>query len=183
MIENPGDFLEFGNLMWQTCIAEGITPREFGKLGVMPRPDSINSYIEMMKLGFNAGSANGLEANIQFNFSGENQGSCFLTIKDGSITGQPGNAIQPSLTVNTPFEVWMDIINRQGRRPADVYGAKIYCGRRFGAADANGSTVWVTIGYWRTKKLRRSRTASDFRGDHPRRFRLRFRCKTPRPLK
>lgn len=110
MIENPGDFLEFGNLMWQTCIAEGITPREFGKRGVMPRPDSINSYIEMMKLGFNTVSANGLEAKIQFNFSGENQGSCFIAIKDGSITGQPGNAIQPNLTVNTPFDVWMDII-------------------------------------------------------------------------
>jgi multimeric flavodoxin WrbA/putative sterol carrier protein len=110
MIENPGDFLEFGNLMWQTCIAEGITPREFGKRGVMPRPDSINSYIKMMKLGFNTVSANGLEAKIQFNFSGENQGSCFIAIKDGSITGQPGNAIQPNLTVNTPFDVWMDII-------------------------------------------------------------------------
>jgi len=110
MMENPDDFLEVGNLMWQTCIAEGITPREFGKLGVMPRPDSINSYIEMMKLGFNAGSANGLEANIQFNFSGENQGSCFLTIEDGNINGQPGNTIEPSLTVNTPFEVWMDIL-------------------------------------------------------------------------
>ena len=110
MIENPGVFLEFGNLIWQTCIAEGITPREFGKRGVMPRPDSINLYIELMKIGFNAGSANGLEAKIQFNFSGENQGPCFIAIKDGSITGQPGNAIQPSVTVNTPFEVWMDII-------------------------------------------------------------------------
>ncbi len=110
MVENPAAFLELGNLMWQTCIAEGITPREFGKQGVMPRPDSINSYIEMMKLGFNAGSASGLEAKIQFNFSGENQGSCFLSIADGSINGQQGNSNQPDLTVNTPFEAWMDII-------------------------------------------------------------------------
>ena len=110
MVENPAAFLELGNLMWQTCIAEGITPREFGKQGVMPRPDSINSYIEMMKLGFNAGSANGLEAKIQFNFSGEIRGSCFLLIADGSINGQQGNSNQPDLTVNTPFEAWMDII-------------------------------------------------------------------------
>ncbi len=96
--------------MWQTCIAEGITPREFGKQSVMPRPDSINSFIEMMKLGFNAGSANGLEAKIQFNFSSEIQGSCFLSIADGSINGQQGNSNQPDLSVNTPFEVWMDII-------------------------------------------------------------------------
>jgi putative sterol carrier protein len=110
MVEDPAAFLELGNLMWQTCIAEGITPREFGEKGVMPRPDSINSYIELMKLGFNAGSANGLEAKIQFNFSGEQQGSCFLSITDGSITGRQGTAIQPNLTVNTPFEVWIDIL-------------------------------------------------------------------------
>lgn len=110
MAENPAAFLKLGNLMWQTCIAEGITPREFGKQGVMPRPDSIDSYIEMMKLGFNAGSASGLEAKIQFNFSGENQGSCFLSIADGSINGQHGNSNQPDLTVNAPFEAWMDII-------------------------------------------------------------------------
>ena len=110
MTDDPAAFLEIGNLVWRTCIAEGITPREFGKLGGMPRPDSISTYIEMMKLGFNARQANGLEAKIQFNFRGETQGSCFLTIKDGSISGQPGNAIEPGLTVDTTFEVWMDII-------------------------------------------------------------------------
>jgi hypothetical protein len=44
MVENTDAFLELGNLMWKTCIAEGITPREFGEKGVMPRPDSISSY-------------------------------------------------------------------------------------------------------------------------------------------
>jgi len=39
MVENPAAFLELGNLMWKTCIVEGITPREFGEKGVMPRPD------------------------------------------------------------------------------------------------------------------------------------------------
>ena len=96
--------------MWKTCIAEGITPREFGEKGVMPRPDSISSYIELMKLGFNPGPAGGLKTTIQFNFSGENQGSCFLSIADGSINGQQGSFNQPDLTVNTPFEVWMDIL-------------------------------------------------------------------------
>jgi multimeric flavodoxin WrbA/putative sterol carrier protein len=110
MVEDPATFLEIGNLMWKTCIAEGITPREFGEKGVMPRPDSISSYIELMKLGFNPGPAGGLKTTIQFNFSGENQGSCFLSIVDGSINGQQGSINQPDLTVNTPFEVWMDIL-------------------------------------------------------------------------
>jgi len=110
MVENPAAFLEIGNLMWKTCIAEGITPREFEEKGVMPRPDSISSYIELMKLGFNPGSAGGLKTTIQFNFSGEHQGSCFLSIADGSINGRQGSVNQPDLTVNTPFDVWMDIL-------------------------------------------------------------------------
>ena len=110
MVENTDAFIELGNLMWKTCIAEGITPREFGEMGVMPRPDSISSYIELMKLGFNPGPASGLKTTIQFNFSGENQGSCFLSIADGSINGRQGSVNQPDLTVNTPFDVWMDIL-------------------------------------------------------------------------
>ena len=110
MVEDPATFFKLGNLTWKTCIAEGITPKEFGEKGVMPRPDSISSYIELMKLGFNPGPASGLKTTIQFNFSGENQGSCFLSIADGSINGRQGSVNQPDLTVNTPFEVWMDIL-------------------------------------------------------------------------
>jgi multimeric flavodoxin WrbA len=110
MVDNPAAFLGIGNLMWQTCIAEGITPREFEEKGLMPRPDSISSYIELMKLGFNPGSAGRLKATIQFNFTGENQGSCFLSIADGTIHGRQGSIDEPDLTVNAPFEVWMDIL-------------------------------------------------------------------------
>jgi multimeric flavodoxin WrbA/putative sterol carrier protein len=110
IVDDPATFSQLSNLMWQTCIAEGITPREFGEKGLMPRPDSISSYIELMKLGFNPGSASGLKTTIQFNFSGENQGSCFLSIADGSINGRQGTANQPDLTVNSPFDIWMDIL-------------------------------------------------------------------------
>ena len=113
MVEKPTEFLQMGNLMWKTCIAEGITPRQFGKMGLTPRPDSILSYVELMKLGFNPRAASGLKATMQFNFSGKNQGSCFLSINDGSIQGQQGNINEPDLTVNTPFEVWMDILSKK----------------------------------------------------------------------
>lgn len=29
-----------GNAFWQTCIDEGITPKEFYKRGMVPRPNS-----------------------------------------------------------------------------------------------------------------------------------------------
>ena len=113
MVEDPGIFLNLGNLMWKTCIAEGITPKEFSSKGLIPRPDSIPSYVDLMKLGFNAAAANGLNAKIQFNFSGEIQGSCVLSIIEGAINGHEGTVKQPELAVNTPFDVWMDIITGQ----------------------------------------------------------------------
>ncbi|MGD8293259.1 MAG: flavodoxin family protein, partial [Desulfobacterales bacterium] len=41
MVEDSEAFLKLGDLMWQTCISEGITPKEFGQKGLIPRPDSI----------------------------------------------------------------------------------------------------------------------------------------------
>ena len=110
MVDDPAKFLELGNLTWKTCIAEGITPREFGEKGVMPRPDSIPSYIELMKLGFNTDATNGLNTKIQFNFTGDIQGYCFLEISEGTLKAQQGTVNQPDLTVNSPFDIWMDIL-------------------------------------------------------------------------
>ncbi len=110
MVEDPATFLQLGNLMWRTCIAEGVTPREFGQKGLIPRPDSIDSYIGLMKLGFNPNGADGLHAKIQFNFTGDNQGACFLEIVAGTLNAQPGTVDRPDLTVNSPFDIWMDIL-------------------------------------------------------------------------
>ena len=35
MVEDPAAFMEMGNLMWKTCIAEGVTPKEFAQKGMI----------------------------------------------------------------------------------------------------------------------------------------------------
>ena len=35
--------LKTGNLFWKACIAEGVTPKEFGEKGLALRPDSIET--------------------------------------------------------------------------------------------------------------------------------------------
>jgi len=104
---------EMGNLMWKTCIAEGVTPKEFGAKGLVPRPDSIRSYLAFMQLGFKADAAQQTEARLQFNFSGEVVDACYLSIDKGRIRGEIGTADQADLTVNAPFEVWMDIVTQK----------------------------------------------------------------------
>lgn len=113
MVEDYANFMEIGNLIWKTCIAEGVTPKEFTQKGMVPRPDSIDSYLKVMSLGFNAAAAGDVKATIQFNFSGEQQGACYIAISEGIINCQQGAAAKPDLTVTTPFEVWMDILTRK----------------------------------------------------------------------
>ena len=67
-------------------------------------------YAAMMKMGFNPERAGDVRAVMQFIFSGQVKGECYFTIDRGAfdvITGRAGN---PDLTIETPFEVWVDIL-------------------------------------------------------------------------
>jgi putative sterol carrier protein len=103
-------FAKMGNAFWKTCIREGLTPAEFYQRGSIPRPDSLESFMMIMPGGFNPEKAGDTKAVIQFNFSGEVQGTCYLKIADGTIESKEGPAEKPDLTIESPFEVWMDIM-------------------------------------------------------------------------
>jgi multimeric flavodoxin WrbA len=110
IIPNKETFAIMGNMFWKTCIAEGVTPKEFEEKGIIPRPDSIEAFMLMMPMGFNPQAAGNLKASIQFHFSGEVQGDCHFRIEDGLIEADLGKVEKPDLTIATPFEVWMDIL-------------------------------------------------------------------------
>ena len=99
-----------GNLMWKTCIAEGVTPREFNEKGLAPRPDSIETFLIIMSMGFNPQGAGDTKAVIQFDFSGEVEGSCHFRIENGGMAALPGVGDCPDLVIKTPFNVWLDIM-------------------------------------------------------------------------
>ena len=113
MASNPENFLEMGNLMWKTCIAEGVTPKEFGAKGLVPRADSARSFLALMQLAFKADAAGNTDTRLQFNFSGDIEDACYLSINKGTISGAIGTVDQADLTVNTPFEIWMDIMTKK----------------------------------------------------------------------
>jgi multimeric flavodoxin WrbA len=113
LADDPRKFLQIGNLMWKTCIAEGITPKEFDAKKLIPRPDSIETFMMIMPMGFNPQAAGETKAVLQFNFSGEVEGSCHFRIEGGQIEAIAGPAEKPSLTIDTPFDVWMDIMTRK----------------------------------------------------------------------
>lgn len=47
---------------------------------------------------------------LQFKFSGEVPGSGYFTIEKMTVGAQSGTSDSPDLTIETPFEVWMDIM-------------------------------------------------------------------------
>jgi multimeric flavodoxin WrbA/putative sterol carrier protein len=102
--------LEMANLSWQGCIDSGLTPAQFEKQGRAPRPNSLSTLMTMLKIGFNPLKAAGRQGVLQFNFTGDVRGSCYFKVADGKIEVFKGTSDSPELKVDTPFEVWADII-------------------------------------------------------------------------
>jgi hypothetical protein len=123
-----GDFdthAKMANAFWKTCIQEGVTPREFAEKGMMPRPDSIDTFLMVMSIGFNPQSAAGTTAVLQFNFTGEVQGSCYLTIENGKIEAKEGGSRETGFDRGIALRNLDGYHDRQGRRPTDVHATKV----------------------------------------------------------
>ncbi|OQY49875.1 MAG: hypothetical protein B6230_07410 [Desulfobacteraceae bacterium 4572_89] len=102
-----------GNIFWQTCIDEGVTPKEFDKLGMTPRPNSLESFLAIMKEGFNPEKSDGVKGVYQFIFSGEQKGDCYFEILNNKINCRLGSAEKSDIAIIAPFELWMDIMTKK----------------------------------------------------------------------
>jgi multimeric flavodoxin WrbA len=98
------------NIYWQTCIDERVTPKQFTQRRIVPRPDSIDNLMAVLRVGFNPKAAGDIKATVQFEFSGAVQGSCYLIVENATIRAMSGVAKNPNLTIESPFEVWADIM-------------------------------------------------------------------------
>jgi multimeric flavodoxin WrbA/putative sterol carrier protein len=118
VVKDQAVFRTIGNLFWKTCIDEGVTPRTFYDQGLVPRPDTIESFLIVMSMAFNRTAASDTNAVIQFVFSGEVEGTCHFAITGGALDAREGPADRPTLTISTPFGVWMDIVTGKADGPA-----------------------------------------------------------------
>lgn len=109
-VVDPGLMAEVANLMWRTCIAEGVTPREFDEKGLIPKAETLEEFMTIMRYVFNPDGALGADVVLQFDFSGSVEGPCQLKITDGTIETAVGTPYDPSLVITTPFELWADIM-------------------------------------------------------------------------
>jgi len=77
----------------------------------MSIPEGITGLrlVEFMPLAFNAEAAGGAQVTIQFHLSGDGGGAGYLEVNSGRCTFHPGEVDQPTLTIESPAEVWTAI--------------------------------------------------------------------------
>ena len=106
-------FAKMTNLVFKTCITEGVTIEEFRERKMVPRPDSLDSFLLLFSRGLNAKAVGNEKVVLQFKFTGEVDEPCYFTIEKGSVGAKRGISDRPDLTIDTPFNVWMDIMTRK----------------------------------------------------------------------
>ena len=70
---------------------------------------TVKETMELMSTRFKPERAQGLNAVIQYDISGEGGGTWHATIKDGSCTMSQGPAQSPALTLTMTAQDWLDM--------------------------------------------------------------------------
>ncbi len=76
-------------------------------------PDTAKELIVQMPLGFDPAVGKGLEADIQFDLSGEGGGKIVLSVSKGQCRAWEGEAASPTLTICSPADVWLKVARRE----------------------------------------------------------------------
>ena len=135
LLDQPEEMARLAYLAWKSMMASGMTPEVFEKRGLVPKPRTMEDFMLLMRLGFDPDVAGGLEAVLQFEFTGAVEGVCHLSIRNSAITALPGAAERPDLVVRSPFDTWVAI------QSGDTDGAQAFMD---GAYTAEGDIDLLT---------------------------------------
>jgi putative sterol carrier protein len=76
-------------------------------------PETCKEGLMGMPTTFKADKAAGVSAVIQFKVTGDESGDYYLEVKDGNCTASEGEHASPTVTINTPSDVWLKIMRRE----------------------------------------------------------------------
>jgi putative sterol carrier protein len=78
-----------------------------------PLPNSIKQVMAGMPGAFQPDKAAGVNATIQFKFTGAEEGNYIAKIADGKCEVEEGETGSATVTINSPSDVWLKIIRRE----------------------------------------------------------------------
>jgi putative sterol carrier protein len=90
---------------------------QFQDRKMVARPDSIETFMLIMPYGLNRQAVDNSRVLVQFHFSGEINGSCYFTVNRDEVEASIGTSTSPDLTIESSFEVWMDIMTGKAEGP------------------------------------------------------------------
>jgi putative sterol carrier protein len=76
-------------------------------------PNSIKEVMDAMPGAFQPDKAAGANATIQFNFTGAEAGNYTVKVADGKCDVTEGQSDSPTVTINSPSDVWLKIMRRE----------------------------------------------------------------------
>ncbi len=106
-------FAKLGNMFWRTCIAEGVTVKEFSEKEIVPRAETVEEFMILFPYGLNSKAAGDGKVALQFDFNGQINESCYFDIAKDKIEAKKGSAESPEVLIKAPFDLWMDIMTQK----------------------------------------------------------------------
>jgi len=76
-------------------------------------PTSIKEIMDGMPGAFQADKAAGVDATIQFNFTGDEPGNYTVKVADGKCEVSEGTDDSATVAINSPSDVWLKITRRE----------------------------------------------------------------------
>ena len=76
-------------------------------------PTSIKQVMEGMPGAFQPDKATGVNATLQFNFTGDEEGKYSVVVADGKCEVTEGTNDSPTVTINAPSDVWLKIMRQE----------------------------------------------------------------------
>lgn len=75
-------------------------------------PATAKELVQLMPQGFDPVVAGNLDADIQFDLTGEGGGKMVLSVSNGQCRAWEGEAASPTLTICSPADVWLKVARR-----------------------------------------------------------------------
>jgi putative sterol carrier protein len=104
------EMAEMANIWWDSLI-EGVTQTKAQEAG--KRIEDMRLLLRGMAATFNGKTAGDLKATIQFEVTGKQPGQWYLSIENGKCTYHERKTDNPTLTIQTPSEVWLAVANNE----------------------------------------------------------------------
>jgi multimeric flavodoxin WrbA len=105
----PDDLADLANLYWDSHL-EGVTQATVLEAG--KRVEDVRLCFRGMAATFDPTAAGDMKTTIQFEVTGGQPGHWYLFIENGKCTYHEGKTNSPNLTIKTPSEVWLSIVNK-----------------------------------------------------------------------